>query len=261
MRGRERVVRRGRLGRTLEPRRRSTCARAARAGRRAPRTSRRRGRARRAPRAAVRLVRVVGDHRHARARAVERPRLRMCTGGTPAPRRRERRRTARGRREAGPGPRAGAPRSAGGPGETRPGRRTPPARPERRSRSAISTSASQARCSSAPGADDDGGALRRRRAARRARRPRRGPRRRRAGRSRRRRADRPRPAPGASQSSIGTMTSAGPHRVVAACHARPIAPGMSCGLTGCSTETGYVPASPSRRPARNGSWARWRRSC
>ena len=61
---------------------------------------------------------------------------------------------------------------------------------------------------------------------------------------------------GASQSSIGTMTSAGPHRVVAACHARSIAPGMSCGLTGCSTETGYVPASPSRRPARNGSWAR-----
>ncbi len=84
----------------------------------------------------------------------------MRTGGTPAPRRRERRRTARGRREAGPGRRAGAPRSAGGPGGTRPGSRTTPAR-----RSVEPFRDLDERVPGAllvrPGADDDGGPLRR----------------------------------------------------------------------------------------------------
>ena len=66
---------------------------------------------------------------------------------------------------------------------------------------------------------------------------------------------------GASQSSIGTITSAGPRWVAASWYARSIAPGTSCGRTGCSTETGYSPASPSSRPARNGSKTRCRRSC
>jgi hypothetical protein len=66
---------------------------------------------------------------------------------------------------------------------------------------------------------------------------------------------------GASQSSIGTITSAGPRAVRASCQARASAPGTSWGRAGWSTQTGYSPASPSRRPARNGSWARWRRSC
>src|SRR3954469_18014963 len=40
-----------------------------------------------------------------------------------------------------------------------------------------------------------------------------------------------------------------------------MAPGTSWARTGCSTETGYSPARPSSRPARNGCVARWRRSC
>ena len=66
---------------------------------------------------------------------------------------------------------------------------------------------------------------------------------------------------GAAQSSIGTITIAGPRCVAASCAARAIAPGTSCARTGWSTQTGYSPASLSRRPARNGSSARWRRSC
>ena len=64
-----------------------------------------------------------------------------------------------------------------------------------------------------------------------------------------------------SQSSIGTITSAGPSPVTASLYARAIEPGTSCGRTGWSTHTGYSPASPSSLPARNGSCARWRRSC
>jgi hypothetical protein len=40
------------------------------------------------------------------------------------------------------------------------------------------------------------------------------------------------------QSSIGTITSAGPRCVAAAWYARSIAPGTSCAATGCSTDTG-----------------------
>ena len=65
----------------------------------------------------------------------------------------------------------------------------------------------------------------------------------------------------ASQSSMGTITSAGPRLVSAAWYARSIAPGTSCPRAGCSTRTGYSPASPASFPARNGSYARWRRSC
>ena len=43
---------------------------------------------------------------------------------------------------------------------------------------------------------------------------------------------------GAAQSSIGTITSAGPLRVAASCHARSTAPGTSCARTGWSTQTG-----------------------
>ena len=39
------------------------------------------------------------------------------------------------------------------------------------------------------------------------------------------------------------------------------APGTSCAWTGWSTQTGYSPARPCSLPARNGSAARWRRSC
>lgn len=63
------------------------------------------------------------------------------------------------------------------------------------------------------------------------------------------------------KSSIGTITSAGPRPARASCHARPSAPGTSPARTGWFTHTGYEPASPSSRPARNGSSARWRRSC
>ena len=64
-----------------------------------------------------------------------------------------------------------------------------------------------------------------------------------------------------AQSSIGTITSAGPLPVTASWHARAIAPGTSWARTGWSTQTGYSPASPRSLPARNGSVARWRRSC
>ena len=66
---------------------------------------------------------------------------------------------------------------------------------------------------------------------------------------------------GACQSSIGTITSAGPRRVCASCQARSSEPGTSWGRTGWSTQTGYSPARPASFPARNGSCARWRRSC
>ena len=38
-------------------------------------------------------------------------------------------------------------------------------------------------------------------------------------------------------------------------------PGRPVARAGCSTRTGYSPASPASFPARNGSYARWRRSC
>src|SRR4029079_14579733 len=59
----------------------------------------------------------------------------------------------------------------------------------------------------------------------------------------------------------GTITSAGPLPVTASGNARAIAPGTSWGRTGSSTHTGYSPARPRSLPARNGSVARWRRSC
>src|SRR3954471_17771943 len=60
---------------------------------------------------------------------------------------------------------------------------------------------------------------------------------------------------------MGTMTSAGPRAVRASWNARWSEPGTSWARTGWSTHTGYSPPSPSSRPARKGSSARWRRSC
>ena len=50
---------------------------------------------------------------------------------------------------------------------------------------------------------------------------------------------------GLRQSSIGTITIAGPRPVSASCQARTIAPGTSWARTGWSTQTGYSPARPS----------------
>ena len=50
-------------------------------------------------------------------------------------------------------------------------------------------------------------------------------------------------------------------RSSAAWKARTIAPGTSCGADGLLLEHRVLPASPCSLPARNGSSARWRRSC
>ena len=109
------------------------------------------------------------------------------------------------------------------------------------------------------GADDERRRLARRRAARRARRSPRAPRRLRAagGRGRAPRAPRARREPVVHRHDDERGAASADRRVVGADERA----GDVLRADGLLDRTGYSPARPSRRPARNGSWARWRRSC
>ena len=164
-------------------------------------------------------------------------------------------------RAGGCGRRAGGPRRAGDPAGTRRGRRRTPARPgsraarrARRARRHVSGSSAPAPTTSAGArrAGEQLGELRDGAAVGRCARARRGaePRARAAS-----------PA-SAAQSSIGTITSAGPlagDRLVAGAGDRARA--RPAGARAGRPRPGYSPASPRSLPARNGSGARWRRSC
>ncbi len=207
------------------------------------------------------LGRILADQREARPRLDERVPARTGTGGRPARRRRARGRAGRASRAGAAGRPAGARRRAGDPAESPARAPNDSCHTGQPSRSASATSAAQVSGSSAPAPTTSAGALRlveeRRRAPRRhrgsaacARTTRHGGGALRA----------PRPLRRPSRPSA---RSRAPARVpvTASWQARAIAPGTSCGRTGWSTHTGYSPARPCSRPARNGSCARWRRSC
>ena len=210
---------------------------------------------------AVHLGRVVADHRDPRPGLDERARDERVLAGTRARRRRARRRAAPAPRAAASGRPAGGRRTAGDPAGSPARALNDSCQTGHASRSASATSAAhvsrivgartddERRTAAAPASSSASSATTRR------------------GRPPRARTTRPaaralaaRPA-SAAQSSIGTITSAGPLPVSASWQARAIAPGTSWARTGWSTHTGYSPASPCSLPARNGSVARWRRSC
>ena len=210
-------------------------------------------------RAAVRLLRVGGDRPPAACLGRRAGPGRRGTGAARPCRPRAPRRTAAStsRRRAAAAPGRGGRRTADGPAGSRPRRRTAPGTPARpAARPARSAPAQPS--ARRPRRDERGGA--RRRGTPPAR--------------RRPRARRPRSAPGAP----GRGSRAAPARARASRpSARSRAPGRGRsrprGRRGRSRparparapaappNTGYSPASPCSRPARNGSCARWRRSC
>ena len=147
--------------------------------------------------------------------------------------------------QPGRGRRAGARRTAGGPAGSRRGRRTTPARPAPPSRSARATSAAQVAGSSASAPTTRAGA---REPASRAvssssvAASTSVPRRSTAG------AAISASSAGAAQSSLGTITSAGPRASFASCQARATAPGTSWARAGWLTHTGYSPGQPGQLP-------------
>ena len=229
--GPQRLARPGRRGRLWprEPRRRRTRTGAHRPGQlRAHR--RRLGQQHQLGGAAVRLGRVVGHERDPGALAPRTARARTGTGGTPPPPPPARGRGRPARRAAARAQRAGGRRTAGGPAGTRRARRTTPARPgSRASRPAPpapprsrpsrlprpTTSAGERASSTIPASSATASGSAARPPPRAPAPPARGPTRR-----------------AASQSSIGTITSAGP---------RPGAPR--------ATPAPPPPARPARAPA------------